>query len=153
MGKHVRGKNVSIRTVIDTNIWVSALLNPRGVHARLVKYFEEGAFHVIVSEPILNRSMIKEKFGIDESEIRELMILIGERTEHVTVSGDVNICRDKDNNLIIETAIKGNAGYLVTGDDDVKFGKEVSSFLDRYGITVLTVQKFLDVIEKSCPLS
>ena len=142
-------KKVAIRAVIDTSIWVSALLNPRGVHARLVKYFEEGAFHIIVSEPILNRSRIKEKFGIDESEIRELMILIGERTEHVAVSGDVDICRDKDDNMIIETAIKGNAGYLVTRDNDIKFGKEVSSFLDRYGITVLPIQKFLDVIGKS----
>ena len=51
--------------------------------------------------------------------------------------------------MIIETAIKGNAGYLVTRDNDIKFGKEVSSFLDRYGITVLPIQKFLDVIGKS----
>jgi len=46
---------------------------------------------------------------IADSDIRELLILIEERTEHVLLSRDVDICRDKDDNLIIETAIRGNA--------------------------------------------
>lgn len=42
-----------IRAVIDTNIWVSALLNPSGYPAKLRKAFEEGRFEVVISEPIL----------------------------------------------------------------------------------------------------
>jgi predicted nucleic acid-binding protein len=44
---------VGIKAVIDTNIWVSALLNPTGYPAKLRKAFEQGIFEVIVSEPIL----------------------------------------------------------------------------------------------------
>jgi predicted nucleic acid-binding protein len=93
---------VVIKAVIDTNIWISALINPFGHPARLREHFE---------------------------------------------NGDVNICRDKDDDLIIETAIKGEVAYLVTRDDDVKLDKKVSLFLSNHCISVLTVAKFLKVLE------
>ena len=47
---------------------------------------------------------------ITEDDIRELLILIEEKAEHVILSNDVVICRDKDDNLIIETAVKNGYG-------------------------------------------
>jgi len=146
---------VVVRAVIDTNIWISALLNPSGYPARIRKAFEKGKMRVVISEPILkeivdvlNRPRIKNKYGITESDIQELLILIEERAEHVLVTGDVDICRDKDDNLIIETAIKGNAGYLVTRDGDVKGDLRVIDFLSEAGISVLSVAKFLRLLDK-----
>jgi len=127
---------VTIKAVIDTNIWVSAILCPSGFPAKLRESFADGIFHSVISEPmllelaeVLSRPRIKEKYGISEYDIQELLILIEERSEHVMLSGDVAICRDKDDNLIIETAIKGQANYIVTRDDDIKSDKKVSSFL------------------------
>jgi len=147
---------VAIRAVIDTNIWISALLNPFGYPARIRKSFEKGVFQVVVSEPILeeladvlNRPRIREKYDVTPEDIEEMLTLIEERSVHVLLSGDIKICRDKDDNFIIETAIKGKAEYLVTRDDDVKFDKEVSDFLSKYGISVTSVAKFLKLIEKS----
>ena len=146
---------MAVRAVIDTNIWVSALLNPFGFPARLRKSFEEGFFHPIISEPlieelaeVLNRPRIKNKYGIAEDDISELLTLVEERSEHVFLSGDINICRDSDDNFVIETAIKGQAEYLVTRDDDIKFDKKVSAFLLQHSISVLSVAKFLNVINK-----
>lgn len=147
---------MAIKVVIDTNIWISALLNPFGYPARIKKSFEKGAFQVVVSEPILeeltdvlNRPRIREKYDVTPEDIEEILTLIEERSEHVLLSGDIEICRDKDDNLIIETAVKGKAAYLVTRDDDVKFDKEVSDFLSKYGISVTSVARFLKLIEKS----
>ena len=144
---------MAVRAVIDTNIWVSALLNPHGYPAKLRKAFEEGLIEVIISEPILeeiadvlSRPRIRDKYGVTEADIRELLILIEERSEHVLISGDVNICRDRDDNLIIETAIKGNAKYLVSRDDDVKMDTKITEFLSGSGISVLSVAKFLKLI-------
>lgn len=146
---------MTIRAVIDTNIWVSALLHPSGFPAQLRKSFEEGIFHSVISEPmlselaeVLSRRRIKEKYGISEYDIQELLILIEERSEHVLLSGDVFICRDTDDNLVIETAIKGQANYIVTRDDDIKSDKKVSSFLLRYGVSVTSVAQFLSVLNK-----
>ena len=144
---------MAVRAVIDTNIWVSALLNPHGYPAKLRKAFEEGLIEVIISEPILeeiadvlSRPRIRDKYGVTEADIRELLILIEERSEHVLVSGDINICRDMDDNLIIETALKGKAKYLVSRDDDVKMDTKITEFLSGSGISVLSVAKFLKLI-------
>ncbi|MCP5003442.1 MAG: putative toxin-antitoxin system toxin component, PIN family [Planctomycetes bacterium] len=94
---------MTIRIVIDTNIWVSSLLNPFGFPAKLRKLFEESVIHVVISEPmfeelveVLNRPKIKDKYGISEYDIKELLILIEERSEYVLLSRNINICRDKD---------------------------------------------------------
>lgn len=60
---------------------------------------------------------------------------------------DINICRDPEDDLIIETAMKGKAQYIVSRDDDLKFAPEVSAALSISGIIVLSVAKFLSVIE------
>jgi putative PIN family toxin of toxin-antitoxin system len=46
----------------------------------------------------------------------ELLVLIEERSDPVLLSGDVTICRDSGDNMVIETAVKGRAEYLVTRD-------------------------------------
>lgn len=139
-----------VKAVIDTNIWISALINPFGYPARLRKHFENEDFTAVVSEAILeeiadvlSRPRIKDKYGITEADVKELLTLIDERAEHVLISGNINICRDKDDNLIIETAIKGSAQFIVSRDDDVKFDRKISAFLSQYDISVLSVAKFL----------
>lgn len=142
-----------VKAVIDTNVWASSLLNPFGFPATLRKYFEKGSLQAIVSEPILEelaevltRPKIKNKYGISENDISELLVLLEERAESVLLSGDVAVCRDKDDNLIIETAIKGKAAFLVTRDDDIKFDREVSVFLLQHGVSVISLAKFLSTL-------
>jgi predicted nucleic acid-binding protein len=65
------------------------------------------------------------------------------------LSGNVSVCRDKDDNFVIETAIKGQAQYIVTRDDDIKFDKTVASFLERYDIAISSIAKFLSRIQKA----
>jgi len=144
---------MAIKAVIDTNIWVSALLNPHGYPAQLRKAFEAGSFLPVVSAPmleemidVLNRPRIKDKYDLTSEEIEELVILIEERSEHVLLEGKIALCRDKDDDMILETALNGKAKYLVTRDNDIKFDKQVSSFLKQYDISVKTVAQFMDAL-------
>jgi len=144
---------VPVKAVVDTNIWVSSLLNPFGFPARLRRTFEEGLFHIVISPPmveelidVLSRPRIRNRYDITEEDIEELLLLIEDRAESVLISGNINICRDSDDDFVIETAIKGQAKYLVTRDDDIKFDKEVSSFLSQHGVTVISLSKFLNLI-------
>lgn len=147
---------MTIRSVIDTNIWISSLINPFGFPAKIRKSFEKGAFKASISTPmleelseVLNRPRIKTKYKISDNDIKELLILIEERTEPVLLTGNVNICRDKDDNFVLETAIKGKVEFLVTRDDDIKSDKNVSLFLRKYGVSVVTIAKFLTYINKA----
>lgn len=146
----------AVKAVIDTNIWVSSILNPFGFPARLRSSFEEGDFSVVISAPmleeltdVLNRPRIRDKFKIEGEDITRLLSLLEDRAEDVRILENITICRDKDDDIVIETAIKGKAQYLVTRDDDIKFDKKVSSFLSKHGVTVISLSKFLDVITKS----
>ena len=146
---------MAVKAVIDTNIWVAVLLNPHGFPAKILKGFKKNLFQSVVSEPMLEelvevfrRPRIKDKYGITEDEIKELIILIEEKSEHVFPSGTLELCRDKDDNFILETAIYGRVEYLVTRDDDLKFDLNVSDFLLKNGIAVISVSKFLSVLSK-----
>ena len=144
---------MAVKVVIDTNVWVSSLLTPTGYPAKLRKKWEEGKFKLVVSDPlmdefidVLSRPRIRNKYGIEQDMILELFLLIEQRADHVSVSGEISLCRDKDDDLIIETALKGEAAYLVTRDDDVKTDARVISFLKEHDITVLSVAEFLKQI-------
>lgn len=146
---------MAIRAVIDTNIWVSAILNPFGFPSKLRMSFAKGLFQPVISEPmfvelaeVLNRPRIKDKYDLATADIKELLVLIEERSEPVLLSGDVKICRDSSDNMVIETAVKGRVEYLVSRDDDLKHDGEVSFFLKQYDVSILTVAKFLSIIEK-----
>ena len=69
--------------------------------------------------------------------------------ERVTLKGNTKLCRDPDDDIIIETAIRGRAKYLVTGDKDITNDKTVLSFLSRHGVSVISLSRFLAIIDKA----
>lgn len=42
-----------LRSVVDTNVLVSAILSPKGLPAQLVRAFQAGAFQLVLSPSIL----------------------------------------------------------------------------------------------------
>jgi putative PIN family toxin of toxin-antitoxin system len=42
-----------VRAVVDTNVWVSAVLNESGLPARVLEAYLAGRFTLVVSEPML----------------------------------------------------------------------------------------------------
>lgn len=142
-----------MRAVIDTNVWVSALLNRKGSPARVLAALREGLFTLVTSEPlleeladVLGRPRIVSRYGVSSWDVRELLSLLRERAEFVVVSGTLHLCRDPDDDVLIETAVVGKAEALVTRDDDLKASAEVQAPLEERGVLVLTVRRFLDTL-------
>ena len=50
-------RSVAIRAVLDTNIWVSAILNPAGFPADILNSFRQGDFLAVISEPIISEKV------------------------------------------------------------------------------------------------
>lgn len=82
-------------------------------------------------------------------DIEELLTLIEDLSEDVLLTGSVSICRDADNNCVLETAIKGKAQYIVTRDDDIKFDLAVIAFLSKHGLSVMSLSSFLNILDHS----
>jgi len=144
--------------LVDTNVWVSALINPYGFPARLKDAWLAGRFNVVISVPILEeiadvltRPRIQSKYKLSDNDIQELLQLLQERTRHAELIGAVRLCRDPDDDQVLETALVGGAEMLVSRDDDLKDDVDLITQMQIKGIRVLSVQRFLNWLDEYQP--
>ncbi len=116
----------TIRLVLDTNTIISGLLW-RGYEFTLLESIEQGKAQFFLSKEIIQeidevlRCQRLEKFikqaGLSVEELLQKIVslthIIAGQTEKIT------ICRDPDDNKIIECAIIAKALYIITGDKDL----------------------------------
>lgn len=142
--------------LLDTNIWVSALINPRGFPGRILSAWLDRQFAVVVSLPlleeladVLTRPRIQTKYHLTNTDVDDLLQLIDERAVHVHITGKYQICRDPDDDLVLETAVEGKADYLISRDDDLKRDVDLIQQMKAQGIEVLSVQQFLNLLTQT----
>jgi len=58
-------------------------------------------------------------------------------------------CRDLKDLPVLATAIDGEAGVIVSGDDDLRADNELRAAMATYGIQLLGVHSFLEYLKKS----
>lgn len=139
--------------LFDSNVWISALLNPVGAPAQLTDAWLARRVDVVASLPLLDevhdvlrRPRIKRKYRIPETDIAQYCELIAARATLIPLTGTLTICRDPDDDHILETAVVGKVRYLVTRDDDIKQDPRVRRFLHARGIQVVTVSHMLRIL-------
>ncbi|MBI2885848.1 MAG: putative toxin-antitoxin system toxin component, PIN family [Chloroflexi bacterium] len=142
------------RVVVDTNVWVSALLNPEGYPARVLAALEASKFVLIASEPlftelseVLARPRIARKYHVTRATARALISRLRRRATVVPVTGALRLCRDPDDDMVLETAASGRANTLVTRDDDLKGDSDLVPLLESAGIEVFTVRRLLEELD------
>jgi uncharacterized protein len=109
-----------IRAVLDTNILVSALLQPRGLPAHIFLMAIAGtAVQLCVSgeiyaeyEEVIRRPRFKRSYN----EINSALEAIREKGLWIRPSSKVHACIDPDDNIFLECAEASQAHYLVTGN-------------------------------------
>jgi putative PIN family toxin of toxin-antitoxin system len=147
------------RVVIDTNVWVSALLNPAGHPAEVVVALLAGRFRLVTSTPLLDeltevlqRPRIERKHGLSPDDIFEYVGVLRRRADVVAVTGELQICRDPDDDVVIETALLGNADAF--GDARRRsFARARASGGTQVtkNVSILTVQHFLEMLNAGEP--
>ncbi len=145
-----------MRAGVDTNVWVSGALNPSGGPAEVRRALERGDFTLVTSRPMLEelaevlaRPRIADKYGIRPEDIAELVALLVEKANIVEVSGSVRLCRDPDDDVVLETAVNGQADVIVSRDEDLSRDLDLVALLEERGIRVLTVRHFLAELESA----
>lgn len=141
------------KILIDTNVWISAFLNPSGYPAKIITAWLEDKIQIVISMPllkeildVLQRPRIQKKYKYSAEEIKTYLDLIFQRAEKIEPAGNINLCRDTRDNIVLETALSGQAKYLVTRDDDIKRDPDLIQAMSKSGIEVITVSRFLEVI-------
>jgi putative PIN family toxin of toxin-antitoxin system len=132
-----------IRVVIDTNILVSALLNPAGPPAQVfLTALQEPDMQLCVSGEVFTEYeevIRRPRFNRSESEIEATLLAIRERGFWVRPAEKVRACADPDDNVFLECAQAAGAHYLVTGN--------ARHFpLVWAGTQIVTARQFLNVV-------
>ena len=107
-----------MRVVLDTNIYISAILFG-GRCEEILKIAAQGLFDLIVSKQILDeiKSVLKVKFNWSDRQVAEVIKYIKEFASVVNPDFSLHvITEDRADNKIIECAVASEAVYIVTGD-------------------------------------
>ena len=147
-----------VAVVIDTGIWVSAFLNPEGFPARLIRAGKKGNFSIVSSLPMLDelhevllRPRIMKIRRFTETEVDAYLASVAAVVQLVPISGDLRLCRDPDDDIILETAIQGKATYVVSRDEDMTRDLDLIDALRERGIEAITVQRLIDRLRLDAP--
>lgn len=108
-----------MRVVLDTNIFIAALIAPGGSNYRLVEHWRRGNYTLLTSEAQISelRRVSKEKLYkglIRGSQAGTLVKLIRRRALMLNPGPVSNLSPDPDDNLIVAIAIEGEADYLAS---------------------------------------
>ena len=132
-----------IRVVLDTNILVSALLQPQGLPARVFLTTITGTTaQLCVSGDIYaeyEEVLRRPKFNCTEAVIEHTLRTIRQNGFWVRPSEKVYACSDPDDDIFLECAQAARAHYLVTGNPK-HFPTEWA------GTQILTSRRFLDAL-------
>ena len=109
--------------VIDTNVLISAALSARGAPARLVQRVLERSV-LVFSQPTfdeLKTRIYRPKFDRYISlELREAVLHdLSAAARWIEIGEPGRYCRDRSDDMFIETALVARAGILVSGDQDL----------------------------------
>ena len=128
-----------VKCVVDTNVLISAALT-KGAPFRIVEHLIKNNALIFSKETIseLSSRIIQPKFDkYVSAEDREAYV------NNLILSADLVIidnliqgCRDRDDDKFLETAVKGDARFIISADQDLLT-------MHRFeGIDIVTAQEF-----------
>lgn len=140
------------RVVLDVNVLASGVLGflqPSTPPGLLLRAWQAGSFRLIVSEHILTnlqRTLAKTYFRrrLTAAESNAFLALLRQEATLAPIIVPVHgVAPDAEDDLILATAMSGQADYLVTGD---------AAFLDLQtyrGVRIVSPRAFLEILTSS----
>lgn len=115
-----------MRAVIDTGIFVSALIRKGGTLGSILGALRDGSFSAVYTTDtlveiidVLGRDKFRIKYHIEPDDISALIHLIRLRGELVIPNDKVTACRDPKDDKFLEAGLAGSADCIVSGDSDL----------------------------------
>jgi putative PIN family toxin of toxin-antitoxin system len=142
---------MNYRIVVDTNVIVSAIINPKGKPAAVLDAVVGGELLLVVSDAILEEvqhvfsytkvEKLLNKHGVTQREINTLLETLSDISFFVPGKLELNIVEsDPEDNKFIACAVEGNADFLVSGDHHL-------IELNKYeNIQILTPTDFVNLV-------
>lgn len=109
-----------MRLVLDTNVLIAAFIS-HGVCHELVEYCI--LHHEVITSAFIQDEFQKtllQKFKLSRADVIKAHQLLSQRLTQVRhLKLDKPVCRDRDDDAILGTAVAGHCRCIVTGDKDL----------------------------------
>ena len=139
--------------VVDTNVWISAMLRPGGFAAKVVDALADHQFVALTSQTldaelrnVAQRPRLVSRFGLTIKATNLVLDVINDRSIRIADPPLLRVGRDPMDDIFLAVAAAGHADAIVTRDDDLKGDRAVLEFADATGFQILTIQQFLDLL-------
>jgi uncharacterized protein len=142
-----------IRVVLDTNVFLSGVLTPGRVPAKLFELVLSGKLKLVISPPIIQEiqrvfhypGIIKviKKRKLESKELEEAVFRIM-RVAHIT-PGAVNVegvAADPSDDMFLAGALEGQADYIISGDH------HLTDLKDYQGIRIMAPSAFIRLMSE-----
>jgi putative PIN family toxin of toxin-antitoxin system len=109
---------------------------------------------LVTSEPVLaeTTAVLARPHLVRTGEARRLAARVLDeiraRADFIAIPGDLAVCRDTNDDMVIETALLGGAEVLVSDDNDILRDPSVTDLLSDAGVRVLTVAHFMAELDE-----
>ncbi len=133
-------KNPEVKVVLDTNVYISAILFGRKPE-EIRKLSQEGKIELLVSEAIIAEvaEVLRRKFDWESWQISQIINEIRETTTLVIPNQTLSVIKkDEGDNRVLECVVEGKAQYIISGDKS-----HLLPLKEYQGIKVLSPDQFL----------
>lgn len=129
-----------MRVVFDTNILVAALVFPGGRGEEALRRVIEERDELLLSKPILDEllGVLARKFARDAEELARVAVFLGGLATMVKPARRLRVLADGPDNRILECALAGEAGAIVTGD------RAILALGEYRGVRILGLRAYLE---------
>lgn len=137
-----------LRVVLDTNVVISGLINPKGPPGAILKALREERFILVTSQEIneetlevMDRPRLRDRYGLAEH-LFDIAFILWERAEVIKAPPAVKASKDKDDDKFLAAAVGGLAHYLVSGD--IRGLLELGEY---QGVKIISPERFTAILE------
>ncbi len=131
-----------IKAVVDTNVLISGLIW-EGTPKKIIDKFRfDNLYSLILSPELIHefRTKLLKKFRLEQKLVNQWVQEITESAQLVIPHYVTKICRDPNDNMILDTASGGQADFIISGD------KDLLSMVIFKKIPIITPRKFLEIM-------
>ncbi|MDL1898275.1 putative toxin-antitoxin system toxin component, PIN family [Anaerolineae bacterium CFX7] len=140
------GGNV-VRVVLDTVVFVRALINARSFAGRILSEFAPRYVLLVSTETaqelleVIRRPELAAKYKKLQAIRIEAVIELVAQAERVQLAAIPQVVRDAKDDIFVATAQMGNADYLVTED------KDLLDLEHEFNFEIINLKTFIEILE------
>ena len=133
----------SKKIILDTNLWISFLITKD--YSFLDKYIENGKARLFFSEELIQEFLTiakrpkLQKYFTDK-DIEHLLHTFDNFGILIKVTSQIKLCRDYEDNFLLNLAVDSKADYLATGD------KDLLEIINIEKTKIITIREFKDIL-------